>query len=205
MLARRRRSPARTPPNYALERTDGRGHRVYCQIVGHRPLNAALDLLMKMSRDQRFYWTEPFAFVKARARTAADGGKFLLVMVLVTLLAIALVATDSPTSPRDFALVALFSIVPALLIAYPGMWLFSRIPNSVLIAKDRIAVGREVTPFETIQSAVVGTTRIEGVEHRVFTFRTKDGRENLYGLSHKINSEQLAQFLQQAGVHEPQV
>lgn len=84
------------------------------------------------------------------------------------------------------------------------MWLFSRVPNSVLVAADRIAVGREITPFSQIQSAVVGTARVDGTEHRVFTFRTKDGREYLYGVGRKINSEQLAAFLQQSGVREPQ-
>src|SRR3546814_15852280 len=77
------------------------------------------------------------------------------------------------------------------------MWVFARLPNSVLIATDRIAAGREVTPFAQVQSAIVGTTRLGGVEHRIFTFRTKDGREYLYGIGHKVKSEQLAAFLQQ--------
>lgn len=157
-----------------------------------------------MSRDQRFYWAEPFAFAKARARSAAGGGRLLLALVLAALLGFALAATDPPSSAQDFAAVGLFSIVPALLVAYPGIWLFSRIPNSVLVAKDRIVIGREVTPLEQVQSAVVGTTVIAGLEHRVLTFRTKDGREYLYGLADKINSEHLAQFLRQAGVREPQ-
>jgi len=157
-----------------------------------------------MSRDQRFYWTEPFAFARARARSAESENKLLLFVILAGLLALALVAADPPTSSGDFALVALFSVTPALLIAYPGMWLFSRIPNSVLVAADRIAVGREVTPLAQVQSAIVGTTRMNGTEHRVFTFRTKDGREYLYGIGHKVSSEQLAAFLQQAGVREPQ-
>ena len=128
----------------------------------------------------------------------------MLVVILAALLAVSLVTADPPSSARDFSLVALFSVVPALLIAYPGMWLFSRIPNSVLVATDRVAVGREVTPLAQVQSAVVGTTRMGGSEHRIFTFRTKDGREYMYGLAPKINSEQLAAFLQQAGVREPQ-
>ena len=157
-----------------------------------------------MSRDQRFYWTEPFAFAKARARAAAPGNRLLLVIVLAGLLALALVAADPPTSSRDLALVALFSVTPALLISYPGMWLFSRIPNSVLVAADRIVVGREVTPFAQVQSAIVGTTRIGGMEHRIFTFRTKDGREYLYGIGRKVKAEQLATFLHQVGIREPQ-
>src|SRR3546814_7791494 len=83
-----------------------------------------------------------------------------------------------PVSIRDFALVALFSVAPALLISYPGMWVFSRLPNSVLIATDRIAVGREVTPFAQVQSAIVGPTRLGGVEPRIFTFRTKRSEEH---------------------------
>lgn len=157
-----------------------------------------------MSRDQRFYWTEPFAFAQARARSAASGSKLLLVVILAVLLALALMAADPPSGFRDFALVALFSVTPALLIAYPGMWLFTRIPNSVLVAADRIAVGRRVTPLAQVRSAIVGTTRMDGMEHRVFIFQTKDDREYQYGLGGKVSSEQLAAFLQQAGVREPQ-
>src|SRR3546814_12371492 len=125
-----------------------------------------------MSHDQRFFWTEPFAFAQARACSASTGNRLLLATVLAGLLAIALVTADPPVSIRDFALVALFSVAPALLISYPGMWVFSRLPNSVLIATDRIAVGREVTPFAQVQSAIVGTTRLGGVEHR----RTEERR-----------------------------
>jgi hypothetical protein len=47
--------------NYALERTDGRGLRVYCRTVGHRPLNAALAFIVDRTRHtempkSRFGW-----------------------------------------------------------------------------------------------------------------------------------------------------
>src|SRR3546814_9402740 len=67
-----------------------------------------------MSHDQRFFWTEPFAFAQARACSASTGNRLLLATVLAGLLAIALVTADPPVSIRDFALVALFSVAPAL-------------------------------------------------------------------------------------------
>jgi hypothetical protein len=157
-----------------------------------------------MSHDQRFRWTEPFAFAQARARSTAGGNKVVFVLVLASLFAVTFVMTGSPSSAREFAVVALVSVTLTLLLAYPGTWLFSRIPKSIVVAADRIAVDGKVTPIQQVQSAIIGTTWIQGVEHRVLSFRTKDGLEYLYGIGHKINYEQLAEFLHQAGIREPQ-
>ena len=157
-----------------------------------------------MSQDQRFHWIEPFSFARARARSVTGGNKLLLAIILAGLLAVGLVVVVPLSTGRDFVLAALFAVSAALLVAYPGMWLFSRIPNSVLVATDRIVVGRKVTKLAQVQSADVGTARMGGRVHLVFTFRTKDGREYLYGLGSKIDSKQLAVLLQQVGVREPQ-
>ena len=157
-----------------------------------------------MSHDQRFRWTEPFAFARARARETAEGSKLSLFAIVAVLLAIALVAADPPSVPSDFALIAILSIGLALLIAYPVTWLFSRLPNSVLVAADRVVIGREIIPLTQIQSAIVGTTRMDGTDHPVFVFRTKDGREQMYGLSGKVDPIQLSKFFEGAGIREPQ-
>src|SRR3546814_17557089 len=125
-----------------------------------------------MSHDQRFFWTEPFAFAQARACSASTGNRLLLATVLPGLLAIALVTADPPVSIRDFALVALFSVAPALLISYPGMWVFSRLPNRVLIPTDRIEVGRAVTSFAQVPSAIVGPPTLGGGAPRPSPFPT---------------------------------
>src|SRR3546814_17052108 len=135
-----------------------------------------------MSHDQRFFWTEPFAFAQARACSASTGNRLLLATVLAGLLAIALVTADPPVSIRDFALVALFSVAPALLISYPGMWVFSRLPNSVLIVTDRIAVGRAVTPFDR-KSVVKG----KSVSVRVAHGRTLISTQKTNTLIHHID------------------
>jgi hypothetical protein len=157
-----------------------------------------------MSYDQRFYWTEPFAFAMARGREITGGSKLPLFAIVAVLLAIALIAADPPSVPSDFALVAAFSIGLALLIAYPTTWLLSRLPNSVLVAADRVVIGREIIPLTQIQSAIIGTTRMGGSDHPVFVFRTKDGREQMYGLSGKVDLVQLSKFLEGAGIREPQ-
>ena len=157
-----------------------------------------------MSRDQRFYWTEPFAFARARARASRGGSPLLLFVIFALLLSIALLAVAVPDSLRDLAALLAISLGAAFLIAFPGMWLFSRLPNSVLVASDRIAVGRMVIPISEVQSAVVGTTKFEHTQYPVLTFRTTAGQDYLFGLGRKINAHALAAFLQQRGVHEPQ-
>ena len=159
---------------------------------------------MRISHDQRFYWTEPFAFASARARATTQGNRLPLFAIVAALLAIALVAADPPSILSDFALIAVFAIGLALLIAYPGTWLFSRLPNSVLVAADRVVIGRETIPLTQIQSAIVGTTRMGRMDYPVFVFRTKDGREQLYGLSGKVDPAQLSRFFEGAGIREPQ-
>jgi hypothetical protein len=156
-----------------------------------------------MSRDQRFYWTEPFAFARARARASRGGNPLLLFVICALLMSIALLAVALPGSVRDLAGLLAISFGAAFLIAYPGMWLFSRLPNSVLVASDRIAVGRTVIPMSEVQSAVVGTTTFEQTQYPIVAFRTTAGQNYLFGLGRKINAHALADFLQRRGVREP--
>lgn len=157
-----------------------------------------------MSRDQRFHWTEPFAFARARARASRGGNPLLLFVIFALLMSVVLLAVAVPDSTRDLAGLLAISLGTAFLIAFPGMWLLSRLPNSVLVASDRIAIGRTVIPMSDIQSAVVGTTTFGHTQFPVVTFRTITGQCYLFGLGRKINSHALADFLQQRGVREPQ-
>ena len=128
----------------------------------------------------------------------------MLFVIFALLLSVALLAVAVPDSMRDLAVLLAISLGAAFLIAFPGMWLFSRLPNSVLVASDRIAVGRTVIPMSDIQSAVVGTTKFEHTQYPVVTFRTIAGQSYLFGLGRKINAHALSDFLQQRGVREPQ-
>jgi hypothetical protein len=157
-----------------------------------------------MSLNQRFHWTEPFAFARARARTSRSGNPFFLFVVLLLLFSLALLAVAVPDSAHDIVALIAVAVVGAFLIAFPGVWLFSRLPSSILVAKDRIAIGRTVIPMAQVQSAVVGTTKLEGIDHPVFTFRTTAGHGYLFGLGRKIDATALATFLQKLDVREPQ-
>ncbi len=159
---------------------------------------------MKFVRDQRFYWSEPFAFARARARSFPQSGSKLPTFVILTLLFTAGMAFASPPTDRlDYVVLATFSVGLAFLISFPGQWLSSRLPMTVLVASNRVVTGNVAIKFSDIQSAVVGTMPIDGVTYPVFTFQTKDGRQYLCGLSHKVKAQELEDFLHQVGLHEP--
>ena len=160
---------------------------------------------MKMSRTQLFYWTEPFAFSRARAREQPSQSRLRLFAFVALAFALMLGIGDVPENLSDVGLILLFSVPPALLIAYPGMWLVSRMPNSVLIEPDRIVAGQETIQLKQIESAIVGTTPMGGKVFPVLTFSTKSGRSYLFALSKKVDSNELLRFLKRAGIREPQV
>ena len=159
--------------------------------------------MLKIARDQRFHWCEPFAF--ARARTVGDDLRSRLLATLGYFVAFAamLAWIDVPKDAAELGVLALFAAVMALFIAWIVVPVFSRLPNDVLVASNRIVVGREVMPFTSIEHAIVGTTRLGEREFRVLTFRTKDGRDHLFGLGRKVDAHALAAFLESVGIHEP--
>lgn len=155
---------------------------------------------MKMSRTQRFYWSEPYSFVRARAHNEPAQSRLFLLLCLVLAFTLIFILVDPPENLNDLSLIAVFSLPMALLISYPGMWLFSLIPNGVLIDESQIVIGREIIPFKDIESAIVGTTRIANKEYPVFSFQTLDRRSYLFGLSGKIDPLDLAAVLKKSGV-----
>ena len=160
--------------------------------------------LVNMSRDQRFHWIEPFDFARARARTTPAGSRLLLFGMYALLLSACFLAVAVPDSVRDLSALVAISLAAAFLIAFPGIWLLSRLPNSVVVARDCIAFGGTIIPIMQVQSAVVGTIKLESVQYPVLTFRTTTGENYIFGLGRKIDPAALAEFLQQHGIHEPQ-
>lgn len=160
--------------------------------------------MITLSHDQRFHWLEPFAFARARAAATPSGSRLPLVLLFSVLLSLPLVLADTPENTRDIGVVALFAVGGALVIAYLLMPWASRLPNGVLVASDRIVIGREVIPFSQIQHAVVGTSMMGGKEFPVLSFVTKPGQSYLFGLGRKVNPKELSEFLERAGVREPQ-
>jgi len=159
--------------------------------------------LIKLSHDQRFYWSEPFAFSRARAAATPDGSKLPFALLLSALFAVPLLLVGLPEGAGEIGLVLLFAVGGAMLITYLLFPLASRLPNGVLVASDRIVIGREAIPFIQIEHAVVGTMKLGDRTFPVLTFKTRAGQEYLFGLGRKVDARELAGFLEGVGVREP--
>jgi hypothetical protein len=157
-----------------------------------------------MTNIRRFHWAEPFAFARARANTF-PGGNNLFQFAFYLVLFIALLGIKSfPHDLQGVAKLLVFSCAASFVFAYPINWIIRRTPNSILVAEDRIFTGRNSIPMSQVDYALVGTAQLAGSQHRVLTFRTISGESHMYGIGKKIDSNQLAEFLKQLGVREPQ-
>jgi hypothetical protein len=161
--------------------------------------------LIKLSYDQRFHWSEPFAFARARAAVAPSGSKVPHVLLFATLLSVPLLLAEFPENAGDVAFIALFAIGGALLFAYLLVPLASRLPNDVLVTSDKIIVGREAITFLEIEHAIVGTMLLRDRTFPVLTFRTRAGQDYVFGLGRKVDPRELAGFLARVGIREPAV
>jgi len=155
-----------------------------------------------MLRNQHFHWREPLVFTGARARTKPVRGRFVLFLFLFLFVAFAFafIVIDRPDSAHDLGIVALFSFVPALLVAYPGMWLLARLPKFVAVEERCITIGRMIYPFSTMESAVVTTVRLDGKDFPVLNLQTKGRQSYQLGLGQNVDAEKLATVLAQRGV-----
>jgi hypothetical protein len=158
--------------------------------------------LIKLARDQKFHWLEPFAFARARARSEPTLPFLPIAALLSLLFALPLLASRFPKNVADLGLLCAVAVGSGALVA-ALMPLLSRLPNDVMVAPDRVVVGRTVTKFADIKHFVVGTMAIEQRQFPVFTFETKAGQRFIYGMSPKVSPVELANFLEQAGLREP--
>ena len=159
--------------------------------------------LIKLSHDQRFHWFEPLAFARARAAATPGVSKLPYVLLLSVLLAVPLLLVGLPEGAEEIGFIVLFAAGGAVLIAYLLVPLVSYLPNDVLVASDRIVIGREVISFLQIEHAVVGTMKVGERTFPVLTFKTRAGRDYVFGLGRKVNAGELAGFLERVGVREP--
>lgn len=158
---------------------------------------------MKFVRDQQFYWSEPFAFSKARASVAPQSNRLVPFALLSVLFAVPLVLVKFPATAADVQLLAVLSIGCALFVVYVLTPLASIFPVGILVASDRLVVGGERIPFKAIDCAAVGTTAMAGRQFPVLSVQTRDGRGYLCGLGAKVDAKELSAFLRRAGVREP--
>lgn len=159
---------------------------------------------MKLFPSHPFRWQEPWAFARAKAANSSSGSKPLLLLIFTVLLCIPLLLADLPDNAADVGLIAVFAVAGAFFVVFALIPLASRIPNTVIVARDRIIVGKESVPFSEIEHAVVGTAKIGEQKFPVISIRTRHGFVYLYGLGPKVNPQALADFLSKAGVREPQ-
>ena len=117
-------------------------------------------------------------------------------------LALVLIASSFPESVRDWALIGLVAGGGAALLGILLPFAF-RLPADVMVASNRIVIGREAILFSQIESAIVGTSIIGGKLFPVLSFSTKSGATYLFGLGRKIDPRELRAYLIEAGVPEP--
>ncbi|WP_374602238.1 hypothetical protein [Arenimonas sp.] len=162
----------------------------------------ARPLMIKLARDQKFWWLEPFAFARARRGRMPGMNTPALAIILSVLFGVPLFLVAFPDSSAELAVICLIAGISGLTTALTLPWI-TQLPNDVMIASDRIVLGRDVVPFDQISHALVGETMLAGRSFRVLSFTTKSGRSYLFGLSRKVDSKELEAFLRQAGVREP--
>jgi hypothetical protein len=123
--------------------------------------------------------------------------------ILSILFAVPLFLARFPETAIDIGVVAGISVASALLASHVILPLASRLPNSVSVMTDSFVVGRQRLWFIEIEHAVVGSAVLGKRAFPVLSFRTKGGQNYLFGLSHKVEAQELADFLVRVGVREP--
>jgi hypothetical protein len=120
------------------------------------------------------------------------------------LFTIPLLFAKLPETLGDVQFVGLFAAAAALLMAYVVAPLVDRLPNGVMVASNRIVIGQKRIALTDIASAVVGTTRLQGHDYPVLAIQMQNKQSYLFGLSPKVDQDELSSFLQKAGIREPQ-
>ena len=158
--------------------------------------------MIKLSRQQRYWWLEPWAFARARERGRSPELRWPLLFGGATVLFFLVML---PVTSRSFPAGLVFAIVLAAAMAagLAAMFpLLSRLPNDICITDRHIILGRRSFAFTEIVAAVVGTMSLEGRTWPVLMFRTHRGERHVYGLSRRIDANELARYLRDAGIPE---
>ena len=159
---------------------------------------------MKFVRDQKFYWRESYEFARARAKSAPRPRRLRQAAILAFLFAAPLLLVSLPETAGDVLFISLFAVTSSLLTAYVLAPLIDKMPNGIMVASNRIVVGQHRILLEEIESAVVGTTRLQATNFPVLSIQMRNGVSHMLGLGPKVNGHELSRFLQRAGIHEPQ-
>jgi hypothetical protein len=160
-------------------------------------------MLLNPSPIRRFYWYEPWAFARARAAAERRVGGAGLAAVLSLMFAIPLLVGSLPETAKDWSVVAAIAVSSGLLVSFGLLPLVSRLPNDIAVMTDSFVIGRDRISFFDVKHAVVGTTPLGKKVFPVLSFTTRGGQQYLFGLSPKVNPQELADFLERVGVREP--
>jgi hypothetical protein len=157
--------------------------------------------MLKLARDQKFYWLEPFAFARARRGGSRGTNTWVLATTLAVPSAVPLLLASFPESAFDLGIIVLIAAGSGLALAL-ALPFISQLPGDIMIGPNRIVIGREVIPFDQVSHALVGETTLDGTTFRVLSFTTRGGRSYLFGIGRKVDSKELAEYLSKAGVRE---
>lgn len=156
--------------------------------------------MIKLARDQQFHWFEPVAHARARGPAGKPAPTTWAICSLAAAALLALAAW--PLDLRDLLLIPPLAFAMAALLLRVLVPLVSRLPDNILITRDRVVVGREVTPLARIRSATVVRTRLDGADWLALHLTTDTGRDALHALGRRVDPEALAAFFRSAGIPE---
>ncbi|WP_226705088.1 hypothetical protein [Microbulbifer elongatus] len=149
---------------------------------------------------KRISWSEPYKFVKAKRAEYGYGGMrahiFLFIFCLMIFSALGIFIGEN----RDLIVVLIVSLIGSLLLVFPGLWIFSFIPNGITANNKGIVSGKSLIPYKKIKSAIVGHAEFQKQTFPVLVFTTTDNVQYMYGLSEKISPKDLSDYLESYGV-----
>ena len=153
-----------------------------------------------MSSSKQLGWYEPIEFIRARNQLEKSSGKFLQFGIVFLLIAFIIAISDWPENISDWGVVASLAITISFIITFALPLILRELPHNVSVTDSAIVVGRDMTSFNDIEYAVVGTTLIEGTEYPVLSFQTKSMQSFTVGISSKVSPTELASILSIKGV-----
>ncbi|WP_428819793.1 hypothetical protein [Microbulbifer sp. MCCC 1A16149] len=149
---------------------------------------------------KKISWGEPFKFVKAKRAEYGYGGMrahiFLFIFCLIIFSALGVFLGKN----GNIIEVLMVSFIGSFLFAFPGLWIFSFIPNAITANKKGIVSGKNLIPYKKIKNAIVGQAEFQKQTFPVLVFTTTDNVQYMYGLSEKISPKELSDYLESYGV-----
>jgi hypothetical protein len=143
-------------------------------------------------------WTESFEFSRAKAsefKITSQAFLKLFLFYLVLFSGLGLFISVHGTA------VTLVGAVVVSLFFLSFTWLINFLPQSVYVSKNGIGSGKALIQYKDIDMVVVGTMELKDKTFEILSVNTTGNVQHLYGLSSKINPQQLSVTLKTMGVN----